>query len=94
MRRREDERFLTGKGRYTGDLRPECMVHAGFARTQSPAGRLTNIDIETARAAPGVLAVLTAADLAADKILDLPPDAVPPRLRISIRMSRARSSPS
>jgi carbon-monoxide dehydrogenase large subunit len=79
MRRREDERFLTGKGCYTGDLHPEGLAHACFARTQTPAGRITNIDIDPARAAPGVLAVLTAADLAADKIPDLPPDAVPAR---------------
>ncbi len=79
MRRREDERFLTGRGRYTGDLRPEGLVHACFARTQMPAGRITAIDIESARTAPGVLAVLTAADLDANNIPDLPLDAEPPR---------------
>lgn len=79
MRRREDERFLTGKGRYTGDLRAADMAHACFARTQSPSGRIAAIDIELARAAPGVIAVLTAADLDADNIPDLPPDGEPPR---------------
>ena len=79
MRRREDERFLTGKGRYTGDLRPDGMAYACFARTQTPAGRITGIDTESARAAPGVLAALTAADLDADNIPDLPQDAPPPR---------------
>ena len=79
MRRREDERFLTGKGRYTSDLRPDGMTHACLARTPSPAGRITAIDTESARAAPGVLAVFTAADLAADNIPDLPQDAAPPR---------------
>ena len=79
MRRREDERFLTGKGRYTGDLRPDGMVHACFARTQSPAGQITAIDTGSARTAPGVLAVLTSADLDADNIPDLAPDGEPPR---------------
>jgi carbon-monoxide dehydrogenase large subunit len=79
MRRREDERFLTGRGRYTADLRPEGLAHACFARTQSPAGRILSIDIESALASPGVIAVLTAADLEADGIGQLPQDGPPPR---------------
>lgn len=79
MRRREDERFLTGRGRYTGDLRPARLAHACFARSHVPSGRILSIDTEAAAGAPGVIAVLTAADLAADNIPDLAQDGTPPR---------------
>jgi carbon-monoxide dehydrogenase large subunit len=79
MRRREDERLLTGKGRYTADLRPEGLAHACFARTQLPSGRILSIDLESARTAPGVIAILTAGNLAADGIGEVPPDGTPPR---------------
>ena len=62
LRRREDERFLTGAGNYVDDMAVPGMVHAVFAR--SPHAHAAICKIATARAAamPGVLAVLTARD--------------------------------
>ena len=59
----EDSRFVSGQGYYATDLAADGMVHAAVARADVP-GRLISIDVEEARAAPGVIAVYTAADLA------------------------------
>ncbi len=61
--RREDHRFLTGSGAYVGDLRRPGMLHAAFVRSTAPAARIAAIDTDAAAQAPGVVAVLTAADL-------------------------------
>ena len=71
--RTEDPRFLTTGGIYTADLRDErlggaCHVH--FIRSTVAHARLTRIDVSGALTAPGVIAVYTGADLAAD---GLPP---------------------
>jgi len=60
----EDARFVTGTGRYATDLAAAGMVHAAVARSPVAAGRILSIDVSAARAAPGVLAVYTAEDLA------------------------------
>src|SRR5258708_4328113 len=64
--RLEDERFVTGRGRYTNDIPPPgaCWAHA--LRSPHAHARIGAIRIEAARARPGVLAVLTAADYARD----------------------------
>ena len=61
--RREDERFLSGSARYLDDLHPEGVLHAAFARSLVAHARLTAVDVHAARALPGVVAVLRAADL-------------------------------
>ena len=66
VRRREDSRFLTGRGRYADDLAPREALHVAFVRSPVAHGRIGEIDIEAARAMPGVRGVFTAADLAAD----------------------------
>jgi carbon-monoxide dehydrogenase large subunit len=63
MRRVEDERLITGRGRYAGDIKLDGMVHVAFARSPLPHARITAIDTETARQMPGVIAVWTARDL-------------------------------
>jgi carbon-monoxide dehydrogenase large subunit len=63
--RLEDERFLTGQGRFVEDLPAEGCLHAFFVRTPHAHARIGAIDVEAATAAPGVAAVLTGADLAA-----------------------------
>jgi carbon-monoxide dehydrogenase large subunit len=61
-KRLEDPRLLTGGGRYVADLRvPDC-AEAAFLRSTEPHARIV-VDASAARAAPGVIAVLTAADL-------------------------------
>lgn len=62
VRRVEDERFLTGKGRYTDDIAPEGAAVAWFLRSPVAHARITRLDVEQARAAEGVLGVFTAAD--------------------------------
>jgi len=68
VRRREDQRFITGKGRYTDDVSRPGQCHAYFLRSPHAHARIKSIDSNAATALPGVLAVLTGAELAADKI--------------------------
>jgi carbon-monoxide dehydrogenase large subunit len=63
LARREDERFLTGRARYLDDLHPEGTLHAAFARSLVAHARVDSLDVEAARALPGVAAVLTGDDL-------------------------------
>ncbi len=65
IKRREDLRFLTGTGRYLADLAPAGALHAVFLRSPVAAGRIRDLDADTARSLPGVVAILTAADLRA-----------------------------
>jgi carbon-monoxide dehydrogenase large subunit len=68
VRRKEDRRFLTGKGHYTDDVNRSGQGHAYFLRSPHAHARIRKIDTSAAVGLPGVLAVLTGADLAADKI--------------------------
>ena len=65
-RRREDARFVTGRGAYLDDLRFDGVAHAVFVRSPHAHARVTAIDTADALCSPGVLAVLTACDAAAD----------------------------
>jgi aerobic carbon-monoxide dehydrogenase large subunit len=76
--RREDERFITGRGRFTDDLTLPGMVWASVVRSPHAHARIRSIDIEAARAAPGVLAVLTGADAIKEQLGTLPCHAFPP----------------
>ncbi|PWG62610.1 xanthine dehydrogenase family protein molybdopterin-binding subunit [Spiribacter halobius] len=72
IERREDERFLRGQGRYTDDLHFPGEVAACFVRSPHAHARIRGIDAEEARRAPGVIAVYTGADLAADGVGGIP----------------------
>ena len=61
-RRREDVRFLTGKGEYTDDLQAANQAVAVFARSTVAHGVIKSIDTSAAETMPGVLAVFTGAD--------------------------------
>ncbi|HEY3246795.1 MAG TPA: xanthine dehydrogenase family protein molybdopterin-binding subunit [bacterium] len=63
LRRREDPKFLRGQGSFVDDLALPRMAHVVFVRSAVAHGRLRAIHTGEARAAPGVLAVVTAADL-------------------------------
>jgi carbon-monoxide dehydrogenase large subunit len=65
--RKEDKRFITGKGRYTDDMSVAGMKHAAFVRSPHAHANI-NIDTSAAQAMPGVIAVLTGDELAADGI--------------------------
>jgi aerobic carbon-monoxide dehydrogenase large subunit len=71
VRRKEDQRFITGRGHYTDDINRPGQTHAYFLRSPHAHARVKQIDGTAAAAMPGVLAVLTGADLAADKIGNL-----------------------
>lgn len=62
--RTEDDRFITGKGRYTDDITPAGALHGYVLRSPVAKGRFTIRSLEQARSAPGVHLVLTAADTA------------------------------
>jgi carbon-monoxide dehydrogenase large subunit len=64
VRREEDFRLLKGKGRYVDDVRQANEAHGYVLRSPHAHARITAIDVARARAAPGVLCVLTVADLA------------------------------
>ncbi|HEY4919417.1 MAG TPA: xanthine dehydrogenase family protein molybdopterin-binding subunit, partial [Xanthobacteraceae bacterium] len=68
VRRKEDFRFITGKGQYTDDITRPGETHAHFLRSPHARAKITKIDAKAAKAMPGVLAVLIGADLAEDKI--------------------------
>ncbi|MCK4178094.1 xanthine dehydrogenase family protein molybdopterin-binding subunit [Aciditerrimonas ferrireducens] len=76
----EDPRLLTEGGRYVDDLRLEGAVHAHFVRAPLAHGEIRGIDVEEARRAPGVVAVLTAEDLGLGPlpVMGPPPMARPP----------------
>jgi aerobic carbon-monoxide dehydrogenase large subunit len=63
IKRTEDPRLLTGRGAFTDDRQPARVVHAAFRRSDQSHARIRAIDCAAARAAPGVIAVLTAGDL-------------------------------
>ncbi len=75
-RRREDARFVTGHGAYLDDLSFPGALHAVFLRAPHAHARIVALDTKAARAAPGVAAVLTAAEVAADGLHPLVPTAI------------------
>jgi aerobic carbon-monoxide dehydrogenase large subunit len=72
VKRKEDYRFLTGAGQYTDDIVLPQQTYGVFVRSPHAHARLGKIDVEAARGAPGVIAVFTGADLAAEKVGGLP----------------------
>src|SRR5262245_55942932 len=63
VKRREDRRFLTGRGRFVDDVRPPRLVHAALVRSPHAHARAVEVNARRARALPGVVAILTVADL-------------------------------
>ena len=72
IRRREDQRFLTGAGQYTDDVVLPGQTYGYFVRSPHAHARIRGIDSAATLASPGVLAVLTGADLAEAKVGGLP----------------------
>lgn len=65
VRRTEDIRFITGNGQYTDDLSFPRQAYAAFVRSPYAHAKINGIDVSAARSAPGVVAVLTQADIVA-----------------------------
>ena len=72
LKRKEDYRFLTGAGQYTDDIVLAAQSHAVFVRSPHAHANISSIQIDAAKAAPGVLGVFVGADVAADNINGLP----------------------
>ncbi|MEX2481165.1 MAG: molybdopterin cofactor-binding domain-containing protein, partial [Gammaproteobacteria bacterium] len=72
VRRKEDGRFVTGRGQYTADITLPGQLHLAVCRSPQAHARIRSIDTSAAAAAEGVVAVLTAADLEALGIACIP----------------------
>jgi len=70
--RKEDQRFLTGMGQYTDDIKLTNMSYAYFVRSAYAHANIRSINKTAALAAPGVLAIYDGQDVALDKIGGLP----------------------
>ena len=90
-RTKEDRRFITGRGNFVADVRIDGLKHVAVVSSPHPRANIRAIDTAAAVSAPGVLAVLTAADVAAEGLGTLPslddvpnwdgaPMAMPPHL--------------
>jgi carbon-monoxide dehydrogenase large subunit len=104
VRRREDYRFLTGQGTYTDDVNRPYQLYAYILRSPYAHARLSGIDIADAAKAPGVAAVFTGSDMAADGVGGLPcgwqihskdgsPMAEPPHLPLAVDRVRHVGDP-
>src|SRR5213593_4398101 len=71
VRGKGEVRFITGKGHYTADHNRPGQTYAYFIRSPHAHARIKSIDAKAASAMPGVLAVLTGAELAGDKLGNL-----------------------
>ncbi len=69
--RKEDKRFITGKGRYVDDIKLLGMTHAHFIRSPHAHAKVKKIDSSAALQMPGVVAVLTGRELVDDKVGNL-----------------------
>ncbi len=77
VRRREDQRLLTGRGRFSDDFTLPGEAHAAILRSPYPHARIVRIDSGRAAAVPGVLGVFTGEDCLADRLSPIPHSPVP-----------------
>src|SRR3954447_9998975 len=77
LRRKEDARLLTGKGRFTDDFSIDGETYAAMVRSPHPHARIVRIETGPAKAMPGVLGVFTGAECAAEGIKPIPHTPVP-----------------
>ncbi len=64
VKRVEDKRFITGKGKYTDDIILPGMTYAAFVRSPYSHAKIKKVDIAAAKKMPGVIAIFTGADVA------------------------------
>ncbi len=72
MKRKEDPRFIEGRGRYVDDISLPNMLHLALVHSPYPHARIKNIDSSAALKVPGVKAVITGKDLEAAKLAWIP----------------------
>lgn len=72
VRRKEDQRFLTGKGKYVDDINLPGQTYASFVRSPHAHAKIKSFDTKAAMSSPGVVAVFTGADVTASGLGSLP----------------------
>jgi len=72
VRRVEDRRFLTGRGKYIDDIDQRGQLYAWMLRSPHAHARINGVDTKAASQAPGVVAIFTGADMAADEVGGIP----------------------
>ena len=72
VKRKEDHRFITGRGQYVDDINRPHQLYAQIVRSPIPHGKIKKIDVDAAKGRSGVVAVFTGADMAADGVGGLP----------------------
>jgi carbon-monoxide dehydrogenase large subunit len=80
LKRREDHRLLVGSGRYVDDISPPGCAHVVLLRSPHAHARVVNLDVEAARRAPGVVAVVTGADV--KHLAPMPVNRLMPDMRV------------
>jgi carbon-monoxide dehydrogenase large subunit len=63
VRRKEDQRFITGRGQYVDDINRPNQLYAVFVRSPVAHGKINAVNTDQAKAAPGVVAIFTGADM-------------------------------
>ncbi|MDA0664078.1 MAG: xanthine dehydrogenase family protein molybdopterin-binding subunit [Proteobacteria bacterium] len=86
LRRTEDQRLLTGKGRFTDDFNLPGQTWAAMVRAPHPHARILHIDGSRARAMPGVLGIFTGQDCADDGLGPIPHNPLP-KTRYDLKLS-------
>src|SRR5947208_209811 len=97
IKRREDPRFITGKGNYTDDLKLAGMTYAAFVRSPHAHAKIRKIDVAKASAHPGVVAIFTGKDMTGVNSLPcgwlLPDLNVPPHPPLAVDTARYVGDP-
>ncbi|HBH04324.1 MAG TPA: carbon monoxide dehydrogenase, partial [Candidatus Rokubacteria bacterium] len=82
IKRREDPRFITGRGQYVDDVKLPGMTYAAFVRSPHPHARIKKVDAAAAKKLPGVLAVYTGVEM---QVGGLPCGWMLPDIRVPVR---------
>src|SRR5512134_356960 len=88
-RRKEDGRFITGRGQFTDDIVLPGQLHAAFVRSPHAHARIRRLDASRAKGMPGVRAVYTGADLKAGGVNPMPVGWLLPDIKIGEHMPLA-----
>src|SRR6202162_1581387 len=80
MKRREDHRLLVGSGRYVDDISLTGCAHVVLLRSPHAHARIAKLDVEAARRAPGVVDVVTGADV--KHLQPMPVNRIMPDMRV------------
>jgi carbon-monoxide dehydrogenase large subunit len=80
LKRREDHRLLIGSGRYVDDISPQGCVHVVLLRSPHAHARVARLDVEAARRAPGVVAIVTGTEV--KHLQPMPVNRIMPDMRV------------